>query len=488
MRLHRRYLWLVALLSFAGAMAPSIASSVQLPVEAVNEPAVGPYSETHHWSNVPQTVIAGERVTFSNLSTPAVYHGVEWRSTIKPTCEKGEAGEGYVPVGTTPTASATKWSGKCTFSQPGTYTFWCTVHHGEMTGTITVANPGEPVATTGAAESVTETGAVLRGTVNSNGHPTTYYFKYGTTASYGKETSVSSPVEGTNISASAPVSGLTDGTPYHFRLVAKNEKGSVEGVDQTFITPGPPSATTGAATGVSEIEATLKGTVNADGKPTMYFFEWGTSESYGQVTAETPAGAEHFNELASAKLTGLVPGKGYHFRIVAKNASEEVHGLDQMFTTKSLSSPPPEPSPPTPTPTTTTTTTTTTPPQTSPTPTGPPPGPPLTGSPSLRSTQRGTSVKGSIDVSQSGAAGRLEVDLLAKSASLAAAHRSGSARVGRFVRASVSAGTVSFSVALTPRGKSALRRHHQLALAVKITLTPPRGAAVTITRSVTLRS
>jgi hypothetical protein len=109
------------------------------------------------------------------------------------------------------------------------------------------------------------------------------------------------------------------------------------------------------------------------------------------------------------------------------------------------------------------------------------------GAPSLRSTQHGPSVKGSLDVSQSGAGGRLEVDLLAKSASLAAAHRSGPVRVGRFVRASVSAGKVSFSVSLTARAKSALRRHHRLALTVRITLTPTHGATVTITKSVSLR-
>lgn len=117
----------------------------------------------------------------------------------------------------------------------------------------------------------------------------------------------------------------------------------------------------------------------------------------------------------------------------------------------------------------------------------PPPEPPLAGSPSLRSTQRGLFVKGSLYVSKSGAGGRLEVDLLAKSALLAAAHRSSFVRVGRFVLASVSAGTVSFSVGLSARAKSALHRRHRLALTVKIVLTSTRGATVTITRSVSLR-
>jgi hypothetical protein len=88
--------------------------------------------------------MAGGVVTFSNPTT--VEHGVEWRSgPTKPSCEEGA---GKVPVGTTPAASAAKWSGTCTFSQPGTYTFYCTVHGPEMTGTVTVSAGGSTTTTT----------------------------------------------------------------------------------------------------------------------------------------------------------------------------------------------------------------------------------------------------------------------------------------------------------------------------------------------------
>jgi plastocyanin len=479
MRLRRRYVWWAASLGFALTLLPAVASSVEPTptIKAVNVPASNYYAEKHYWFPSQQTVMTGGVVTFSN-PTP-VAHGVEWLSAVKPKCEEGQ---GKVPVGTTPAASAPEWSGNCTFTQAGTYTFYCTVHGPEMTGTVTVKSEGEPVAVTGVATPVTETGATLNGTVDPEGNKTTYFFKYGRTTSYENGSTPTPPgkLAAVKVSepVSAPVTGLAPGTTYHFQLVAENSAGTAKGADQTLTTPGPPSATTSAATAVGEAEATLKGTVNPDGKPTKSFFEWGTSESYGQVTAEAPAGEDHFNQAASAILTGLVPGKGYHFRLVAKNASEEVRGADQMFTTTSLSSPPSEPSSPT----------TTTPPPTTTTHAEPPLGPPIVGSPSLRSTQRGTSVKGSLDVSQAGASGRLEVDLLAKSASLAAVRRSAPVRVGRLVRTSVSAGKVSFSVALTARGKSALRRHHRLALTVKITLMPPKGATVTITRSVTLRS
>jgi plastocyanin len=475
MRLRRCYIPLAAVLGAAVVMLPVAAGSEPpTPVEARNTPANGYYEEKHYWLPQQQTVIAGSVVTFLNAST-TVYHGVHWISGPNtPVCSSG------VPVGTEPKDSRINWTGTCKFTEPGTYIFYCTQHGPEMTGTITVTNPGEPVATTEAAESVTETGATLRGTVNSNGHPTTYYFKYGSTTSYGKETSVSPPVEGTNVSASALVTVPMPGT-YHFRLVAKNEKGTVEGADQTFTTPGPPSATTGQATSVRETEVTLNGTFNPDGKPTKSYFEWGTSTGYGQTTEAGPASEDHSSHPASANLIKLASGTVYHFRLVAKNASEEVRGNDQMFTTTSLSSPPSEPSP-------VSTTTSTTPPSTTTTHAEPSPVPPLAGSPSLRASQRGSSVRGSLEIASSGVGGRLEVDLLAKGASLAKTRRSGSIRVGRLVRASVSAGKLSFAVALTAAGKRALVRKHRLPLTVKITLTPTRGAAVNVTRSVVLHA
>ena len=143
------------------------------------------------------------------------------------------------------------------------------------------------------------------------------------------------------------------------------------------------------------------------------------------------------------------------------------------------------------TPTTTTTTTTTT--RTAPMPGKPSPGSgaPLEGGSralKLAGSQRGSTVHGSIKVSQAGSEGRLEVGLFAGGASLAKAEHSVEVRVGRLVRSSLKAGSVSFSVPLSAKGKTALRRHRRLALMVKITLTPQHGAAVTVTRGVVLHA
>ena len=133
----------------------------------------------------------------------------------------------------------------------------------------------------------------------------------------------------------------------------------------------------------------------------------------------------------------------------------------------------------------TTTTTTTTPTTTVPTtPVEPPSGSPLFGGLSLRSSQRGGSVKGTLDISRAGAGDRLEIDVFAKSASVAKAGRTARVRVGRLVRGSVSAGELSFAVKLSANARRALKRHRRLALTVKIALTPVYGESLTATRPV----
>ena len=141
------------------------------------------------------------------------------------------------------------------------------------------------------------------------------------------------------------------------------------------------------------------------------------------------------------------------------------------------------------TPTTTTPTATT--PTTPTTPSEPGHGTPLEGGSTalkLAGSQHGSTVHGSIKVSQAGSGGRLEVGLFATSASLAKAGHPAQVRIGRLVRSSLKAGNVPFSVTLTAKAKAALRRHRRLALTVKITLTPLHGAAVTITRGVVVHA
>ncbi len=182
-------------------------------------------------------------------------------------------------------------------------------------------------------------------------------------------------------------------------------------------------------------------------------------------------------------------------------------------TTTTTTTPATTPTPTTPTPTTTTTTPATTTPTatTSAQPSGggasmgtapstattpgsmemrPPPGGshPLATLVTLANAQHGGAVHGTVQIPASDNGARLEVELFAQGASLAKVKRPRSSRVGRLVRPSAPAGKVSFTVSLDAAAKSALHHHHHLALTVKIVLTPKHGAALTLTRSVAIRS
>jgi hypothetical protein len=107
----------------------------------------------------------------------------------------------------------------------------------------TFTTPSLPVVTTTAASEIHEATANFNGTVNPAGLDTHYYFKYGTTPSYGK----TAPLEpgndagsgSTTVPVSVSVTGLSPGTKYYYRIVATSYAGTSEGTEQTFTTAGP---------------------------------------------------------------------------------------------------------------------------------------------------------------------------------------------------------------------------------------------------------
>ena len=106
---------------------------------------------------------------------------------------------------------------------------------GGFAGTGT-ALAGAPAATTGAAGAVTATGATLNGTVSPNKEDTTYRFEYGTSTSYGSQTTPATQGGNPTKAVSASVSGLAPSTTYHFRLIATNASGTATGADAQFTT------------------------------------------------------------------------------------------------------------------------------------------------------------------------------------------------------------------------------------------------------------
>ncbi len=100
------------------------------------------------------------------------------------------------------------------------------------------------------------------------------------------------------------------------------------------IEPVPPTVSTGSASSVTSSSATLNGTVNPQGQSTEYYFEYGTSVSYGSKTPGKSAGSGTGDVSVSAEITGLTPGTTYHFRLVAKNSVGTSYGENKNFTTE----------------------------------------------------------------------------------------------------------------------------------------------------------
>ena len=127
---------------------------------------------------------------------------------------------------------------------------------------------------------------------------------------------------GTNLSDSAPNSG--------------NNVGTLHG-GTTFVLSGvfpfAPSVETLAANAVGAGAVNLNGVANPEGTNTSAWFEWGTTTSYGQITAPQLVGSGSVNTNFSQVVLGLAPVTVHHFRAVASNALGSSVGSDQSFLT-----------------------------------------------------------------------------------------------------------------------------------------------------------
>jgi hypothetical protein len=95
-----------------------------------------------------------------------------------------------------------------------------------------------------------------------------------------------------------------------------------------------PVVTTLPATSVAVSTATLNGTINPNGIPTNYHFEYGNTP--GTMTFSTPAvsaGAGSANVNVSADVTGLLSDTNYFYKIVGESTGGTVSGLKIKFTT-----------------------------------------------------------------------------------------------------------------------------------------------------------
>jgi hypothetical protein len=206
-----------------------------------------------------------------------------------------------------------------------------------------------PDVATGAASGVGTTSVTLSGTVNPDGAgAATCRFDYGTSLSFGLVVPCSSPVpDGNNlVPVQATLTGLEPDTTYYYRLEATNENGTNPGdesQDGSFRTLGP-GVLDESVSNVASGSVTFDATIDPHGDRTSYYFQYGTSTSYGASVPVAPGAGigsgEGDVDVSQHVQEGLSAATTYHYRVVAVSELEVGRveafvGPDRTFTTQS---------------------------------------------------------------------------------------------------------------------------------------------------------
>jgi hypothetical protein len=203
------------------------------------------------------------------------------------------------------------------------------------------------------ASNLTPTGATFNGTVNpENAGAATCRFEWGTSPAFGKVAACEP--EGVADGASpvpvrASVSGLQPDTTYYYRLQASNANGTNPGdpsQTQQLRTTGP-GIHEESVTDVASTSVTFNATIDPNGAPTTYYFQYGPSTAYGSETPAAPGEAigsgEADVEVTPHHVQGLQTASTYHYRVVAlselkSGQVETFYGPDEAFTTETAAS------------------------------------------------------------------------------------------------------------------------------------------------------
>jgi hypothetical protein len=226
------------------------------------------------------------------------------------------------------------------------------IGYGEIAKSVYVLNPGTarivatpppgPLVLEGSelATDIEPTSATLHATINPEGpEATECQFEYGTDTEYG-ETTVGSELTGGTFEdqqISTPITGLSPGTTYHFRVSCENAaKETATGADQTFTTLPPISIDQTSASQINATSARLEAELNPHGVASEYRFEYGTSSAYGQTVPipDGNVGSGTTDTTVSNLLQELLPSTTYHYRVVVHNTLGTVVGPDQTFITQ----------------------------------------------------------------------------------------------------------------------------------------------------------
>ena len=190
-----------------------------------------------------------------------------------------------------------------------------------------------PSVITNKASSIKTNGGTLNGKIIPNGLPTTSYFEWGTTKTYGNSSTVQQNGNGLNMTdLQTDINDLIPGVPYHFRLVGVNRDGTTYGNDMHFI-PGGALVTTNPVSSITMTTATSGGNISIDGGApvTQRGMCWSQNLKPTISDAHTSDGADTGTFIST--LTGLLPATDYHLRAYATNWVNTWYGPEITFST-----------------------------------------------------------------------------------------------------------------------------------------------------------
>jgi hypothetical protein len=218
---------------------------------------------------------------------------------------------------------------------------------------VFTTHPAVTSLVTKPATSLDQDSLTLNGEFNGDGIDTKYYFQYLTQEEFGEQGGYE--VEGQPGPATKETvltdKGVTTGpTPvsaeieqfngyktYHYRVIAENSFGVSYGQDETVVAPDPlePGIENTQAITVTPTTASVSSEVNPNHWATIYLFEWGETDNYGEELpfSEPFGGLDNENITVTSEITGLEPGSVYHFRAVAVNFKGTTNGEDVIFIT-----------------------------------------------------------------------------------------------------------------------------------------------------------
>jgi DNA-binding beta-propeller fold protein YncE len=198
-----------------------------------------------------------------------------------------------------------------------------------------------PLATVDPATEITPTSVRLNGTINPEGTSFDTKWRFICTPACPGLTGGNAGNGTTDVPVSEAASGLDPNTTYQVRLVATREFGAGQTVTSagSFTTAATePVVSLVGASRVTDTTARLGAAIDAKHSATAYYFQYGTSTSYGGFGPGSKAG--NAGQLLGAapvfeRITGLTPETTYHFKLVAENSAGEVESEDIAFTTRS---------------------------------------------------------------------------------------------------------------------------------------------------------